>query len=155
VEFRRKRPVMVAMDLVRFAAQATVPIAYLLGWLTFGQLLLVTVVVAGAKIAFQAASGAHLKALVAPADLVVANGRFESTTWSSLVVGPPLGGAAIGLVGATASLTADAVSWRYLPTHQGLRGLFCNRLMVASLILCTEPLLAVLMLAHLHFRPWQ
>lgn len=189
VEYRRKRPVMVAMDLVRFAAQATVPVAYLLGWLTFVQLLLVTVVVAGAKIAFQAASGAHLKALVAPADLIVANSRFESTTWSSLVVGPPLGGAAIGLLGATASLTADAVSyllsafgismigtpepapparteprtrfrdlpdsWRYLLTHPSLRGLFCSRLMVASLILCTEPLLAVLMLVHLHFRPWQ
>ncbi|MFD6372097.1 hypothetical protein ACFWGM_34450, partial [Streptomyces roseolus] len=31
VEFRRKRPVMVAMDLVRFAALASVPVAYLLG----------------------------------------------------------------------------------------------------------------------------
>ncbi len=45
VEFRRKRPVMIAMDLVRFAAQITVPVAYVLGWLTFIQLLLVTVVV--------------------------------------------------------------------------------------------------------------
>jgi hypothetical protein len=189
VEFRRKRPVMVSMDLVRFAAQATIPVAYLLGWLTFVQLLLVTIVVAGAKIAFQAASGAHLKSLVGPADLLVANGRFESTTWSSLVVGPPLGGAAIGLLGATVSLTADAVSyllsafgimmigrpepappagtaprasfrdlpdsWRYLLTHPSLRGLFCSRMMVASLILCTEPLLSVLMLSRLHFRPWQ
>ncbi len=84
VEFRRKRPVMIAMDLVRFAAQITVPVAYVLGWLTFVQLLLVTVVVAGAKIAFQAAGGAHLKALVEPDDLLVANARFESTTWSSL-----------------------------------------------------------------------
>jgi hypothetical protein len=43
VEFRPKRPVMIAMDLVRFGAQMTVPIAYLLGWLTFLQLLLVSV----------------------------------------------------------------------------------------------------------------
>src|SRR5579875_3154755 len=96
VEFRRKRPVMIARDLVRFAAQATIPVAYLLGWLTFLQLLLVTVVVAGAKIAFQASSGTHLKALVKPHELLVASSRFEATTWSSLVVGPPLGGAAIG-----------------------------------------------------------
>src|SRR5579871_2550582 len=37
VEFRRKRPVMVTMDLVRFAAQITVPVTYVLGWLTFVQ----------------------------------------------------------------------------------------------------------------------
>jgi hypothetical protein len=189
VEFRRKRPVMIAMDLVRFGAQLTVPIAYLLGRLTFVQLLLVAAIVAGAKIAFQAASGAHLKALVEPDDLLVANGRFESTTYSALVVGPPLGGAAIGLFGAAASVTVDALSyllsalgirmiggeeprppqperprptfrdlpdsWRYILTHPGLRGLFFNQLMVASLIMCAEPALSVLMLAHLHFEPWQ
>jgi Major Facilitator Superfamily len=189
VEFRRKRPVMITMDLVRFTAQITVPVAYVLGWLTFVQLLLVTVVVAGAKIAFQAAGGAHLKAIVDPGDLLVANARFESTTWSSLVVGPPLGGAAIGLFGAVASITADAVSyllsalgirmigtpeapppqldgprpgfkqlpdsWRYILTHPGLRGAFFHRLLMNGLILCTEPLLAVLMLRRLHFQPWQ
>src|SRR3954447_26244197 len=34
VEFRRKRPVMIASDLVRFAAVASVPAAYALGALT-------------------------------------------------------------------------------------------------------------------------
>src|SRR3954469_6629276 len=37
VEFRRKRPVMIASDLVRFAAVASVPAAYALGALTFAQ----------------------------------------------------------------------------------------------------------------------
>ena len=31
VEFRRKRPVMVAMDLLRFAALLSIPVAYALG----------------------------------------------------------------------------------------------------------------------------
>jgi hypothetical protein len=35
VEFRRKRPVMIAMDLIRFAALMSVPAAYALGWLSF------------------------------------------------------------------------------------------------------------------------
>src|SRR3954469_3114079 len=39
VEFRRKRPVMVAMDLIRFAALMTVPAAYALGALTLAQLV--------------------------------------------------------------------------------------------------------------------
>ena len=111
VEFRRKRPVMIAMDLTRFAAMATIPIAYAFGWLGFVQLLVVSAVVAAAKIAFNAASGAYLKALVRPDDLLVANARFESTNWSSIAVGPPLGGAAIGLFGPVVTVVADALSY--------------------------------------------
>jgi hypothetical protein len=111
LECRRKRPVMIAMDLLRFGALITVPIAYELGRLSFIQLLLVAATVAAAKIAFQATSGAHLRALVAPEDLLLANGRFESTTWSALVIGPPIGGAAIGFIGAVATITADAVTY--------------------------------------------
>jgi MFS family permease len=189
VEFRRKRPVMIGMDLLRFAVQATVPLAYLLGWLTFAQLLLVTIIVAGAKIAFQSAGGAYLKALVKPDELLAANARFASTTWTALVVGPPLGGAAIGFFGAVVSISADALSyllsalgigmirspepappatepgrqrltefpnaWRYIVGHPGLRGLFIYRMLLNSFILCTEPLLAVLMLRNLHFQTWQ
>jgi len=111
VEFRRKRPVMMTMDLTRFAALMTIPAAYALGWLSFAQLLVVSIVAAAAKIAFNAASGANLKTLVKPEDLLVANGRFESTTWTALVVGPPLGGAAVGILGPVTTVIADAVSY--------------------------------------------
>ncbi len=111
VEFRRKRPVMVAMDLVRFAALLTVPAAFALGRLSFVQLLAVSVVVAAADITFTAASGAYLKALVRRQDLLVANGRFESTTWTATMLGPPLGGAAIGLFGPVVTMVANAVSY--------------------------------------------
>ena len=60
VEFRRKRPVMIAMDLTRFAVMMTVPVAYAFGWLSFAQLLLVSAAVAAARIAFNAASGAYI-----------------------------------------------------------------------------------------------
>jgi MFS family permease len=113
VEFRRKRPVMIAMDLARFAIMATVPIAYAFGRLSFVQLLVVSTVVAAAKIAFNAASGAYLKSLVRPGDLLVANARFESTNWSSIAVGPPLGGAAIGLFGPVTTVAADALSYLF------------------------------------------
>ena len=189
VEFHRKRPVMVAMDLVRFAALMSVPAAFALGRLGFAQLLVVSVVVAAADIAFKAAVGAYLKALVPPEDLLVANGRFESTTWTATVVGPPLGGAAIGLFGPVTTVVADAVSyllsalgiraiggtepqiertgaprlrasdllegWRHILTHPTLRPLFLNTIAVNGLIMATEPLLAVLLLGHLGFPPWQ
>ncbi len=82
VEFRRKRLVLIALDLVRFAALLTIPVAFALGVLTFLQLLLVSVVVAAADITFRAASGAYLKMLPPAEDLLVANSRFESTTAS-------------------------------------------------------------------------
>jgi len=111
VEFRRKRPTMIGMDLVRFAAMMTIPVAYAFGVLSFAQMLAVSAVVAAAKIAFAAASGAYLKSLVGPDDLLVANARFESTLWSSTAVGPPLGGAAIGIFGPVTTVVADAVSY--------------------------------------------
>ncbi|MEV0352995.1 MFS transporter [Nonomuraea sp. NPDC050680] len=111
VEFRRKRPVMIAMDLARFAAMLTIPLAYAVNRLTFVQLLVVSALIAAAKIAFNAAGGAYLRALVRPDDLLVANARFESTTWSSIAVGPPLGGAAIGLFGPVSTVVADALSY--------------------------------------------
>ncbi|MBO3748582.1 MFS transporter [Streptosporangiaceae bacterium NEAU-GS5] len=111
VESRRKRPVLIGMDLARFAALLTIPAASALGVLCFVQLLVVSVVVAAADITFRAASGAYLKTLLPGGDLLVANARFESTAWTATVVGPPLGGAAIGLLGPVATVTADAVSY--------------------------------------------
>ncbi|MFJ4503728.1 MFS transporter [Streptomyces sp. NPDC088864] len=189
VEFRRKRPVMIGMDLVRFGAMASVPVAYAFGVLGFVQLLVVSAVIAAAKIAFGAASGAFLKALVRPRDLLVANARFESTNWSSIAVGPPLGGAAIGVFGPVTTVLADAFSyllsalaltaiggreaapepagesplragallagWRHILGHPVLRALYLNQVLVAGLIMATEPLLAVLLLRELGFPPWQ
>jgi MFS family permease len=190
VEHRRKRPVMIAMDLTRFAALMSIPVAFALGWLSFTQLLVVSVIVAAAKIGFRTASGACLKSLVRPEDLLVANGRLESTTWTSVIVGPPLGGAAIGVFGPVTTILTDAASyllsaagiraiggrephppraeagartrpgdlldgWRYILAHRGLRRLFFNMMLANGLLMATEPLLAVLMLGRLHFRPWQ
>jgi MFS family permease len=121
MEFRRKRTVMVAMDLIRFAAVLTLPLGYLAGLLSFGQLLAVSVLVGAADITFGAASGACLKALVRPADLLAANARLESTNWAAIVLGPPLGGAAIGLLGPVTTVLANAVS--FLLSACGIRAI--------------------------------
>lgn len=121
IEWRRKRPVLVAMDLVRFAALMTVPLAYAFGALRFGQLLVVSVVVAAADIAFKSASGAYLKVLVRRDDLLIANSRFESTMWTATALGPPLGGAAIGILGPVTTVIANAVS--FLLSAGGLRAI--------------------------------
>ena len=111
VERHRKRRVMIAMDCLRFVALTSVPAAYALGRLRFGQLLAVAVVVGAADICFRAASGACLKGLVPRDRLMTANARFESTTWTATMIGPPLGGALIGLLGPVTTVVADAVSY--------------------------------------------
>ncbi|MEV1110528.1 MULTISPECIES: MFS transporter [unclassified Micromonospora] len=111
VEHRAKRPVMITMDLVRFVAMVSVPAAYGLGLLSYGQLLVVSIISGTAGIAFSAASGAYLKHLVRGADLLAANGRFEGTAWVATAAGPPLGGALAGLLGPVVTVLADAVSY--------------------------------------------
>ncbi|MFF5010451.1 MFS transporter [Streptomyces phaeochromogenes] len=111
VEHRAKRPVMIAMDLIRFVAVASIPIAYVLGLLSYGQLLVVSVISGTASIAFSAASGAYLKYLLRGDRLLVASGRFEGTSWVATAAGPPLGGALIGLLGPVITVMADALSY--------------------------------------------
>lgn len=111
VEHRAKRPVMIATDLARFLAMASVPIAHFLGLLTYGQLLVVSVVSGTSSIVFTAASGAYLKHLVRSDHLLVANGRFEGTSWVATAAGPPLGGALVGLLGPVVTVAADALSF--------------------------------------------
>jgi MFS family permease len=121
IEFRRKRPVMIAMDLTRFAVLLTVPLAYAFGWLTFAQLLVVAMVDGAADIAFNAASGTYVKSLVSKEDLLTVNSRFESTNWSSVVLGPPIGGLLIGVFGPVTTIVADAVS--FLLSATGIRAI--------------------------------
>jgi MFS family permease len=111
IEYRRKRPVMIAADLARAAVLLSVPIAAAGGWLSYPQLCVVAVVQSAGVIVFASAGDAHLKALVDPADRAAANGRFEATLWTSLSVGPPLGGALTSWLGVSWTLTVDAASF--------------------------------------------
>ncbi|GAA3653750.1 MFS transporter [Nonomuraea antimicrobica] len=111
VEFRRKRPIMITTDVVRFAALASVPAAAALDVLTFAHLCVIAVVNASCLIAFTAAAQSHLKALVSGPRLIEANSRLESTRWLSVSAGPSAAGALIGLLGAAGSLLIDAVSF--------------------------------------------
>ncbi|MFF2844840.1 MFS transporter [Streptomyces sp. NPDC058001] len=111
VDRRAKRSVMIAMDLARFLATASVPVAYFLGLLSYVQLLVVSVISGTASIAFTAAAGAYLKHLVPGDHLLAANGRFEGTSWVATAAGPPLGGALIGLLGPVVTVLANALSY--------------------------------------------
>jgi len=98
VEFKRKRPIMIATDVIRFGSLITVPVFGFLGLLSVAQLCVVSAVNAACQIAFSSASQSHLKSLVSRERLVDANGRLEATNWLSLSVGPSIAGALIAVV---------------------------------------------------------
>ncbi|MFG2300367.1 MFS transporter [Actinacidiphila glaucinigra] len=121
VDRRRKRPVMIGADLLRFAVLLSLPVAHLAGVLTFLQLVLVSIVVAASNVVFTAASGACLKALVRPEHLLSANGRFESTMWTATALGPPSGGLAVGAFGPLVTTVVNAAS--FLLSAFGIRAM--------------------------------
>jgi predicted MFS family arabinose efflux permease len=108
---RRRRPLMIMADLLRFLALGSVPIAAWLGILTMAQLLLVIVIVAALSLLFSAADTAFLPNLVEPDHLVRANATRESIDATSEVIGPPIGGILVQTVTAPLTLLIDALSY--------------------------------------------
>ncbi|MEU2517418.1 MFS transporter [Streptomyces pseudogriseolus] len=119
IEHQYKRPVMITADLARCAVLASVPAAMAFDGLTFAHLCAVGVLQTAASVAFDAASGAHLKALVVRDQRLRANSLFETTNWITVSAGPPVGGFLIGVLGAATTLVVDALS--FLGSALGIR----------------------------------
>ncbi|KES03736.1 hypothetical protein BU52_28910 [Streptomyces toyocaensis] len=71
---------------------ASIPVAMDVDGLTFTQLCAVGLLQTAASVAFDAASGAHLKALVLPEHRLRVNSPLENISWISVSAGPPVGG---------------------------------------------------------------
>ncbi|GAA3074135.1 MFS transporter [Streptosporangium carneum] len=106
-----RRAVMVVSDLLQFLAIASVPVAALLGGLTFTHLCLVAVLQTSGAIAHGSASLAYVRHTVEPDRRTLANARLETVNWVTQSAGPPVGGALIGLAGPMITLVADALSY--------------------------------------------
>ncbi|GAA4908989.1 MFS transporter [Stackebrandtia albiflava] len=111
VEYRRKRPVMLAAELIRAAGFGGVLLAGWLGGLRFELLVLAAAVVAVGQVGYLAASSPHLAALVSRRRLVDATGRLESTVWLSVTIGPAVAGALVAWTGPVAAVAALVVGF--------------------------------------------
>ncbi len=111
VDRLRRRPVLIATDLARAALLLTIPLASVLGVLRI-ELLYVVAFLAGAlSLLFDVAHLAFLPSLVDRDHLVDGNAKLEVTAANAQVVGPGLGGALIGLMGAPFAVLIDALSF--------------------------------------------
>jgi MFS family permease len=111
VDRRRRRPLMIAADLLRGVALLSVPLAAWGGFLTMAQLFLVVMVVAALSLLFSAADTAFLPGLVERERLVKANANRETIDATTEIVGPPAGGLLVQLLSAPAALLIDALSY--------------------------------------------
>lgn len=107
----RRRPVLVAADLLAAAALLTVPVAWALGMLTVAQLIVTELVVGSCRVVFRPAYQAHLPDVVRRERLTVASGHLRASESGAMLVGPGLGGLVIQLVAAPAAVALDAASF--------------------------------------------
>lgn len=107
----RKRPVLVAADLVRAALVLTLPLAAWWGALTMMQLYVVAALVGMATAVFAITDNAYLVHLVEDDELVAANARLETTESIAEIVGPGLAGVLIEAITAPFAMVVDAASY--------------------------------------------
>ena len=107
----RRRRIMIAADLLRAALVASVPLAYALDALTFAQLYAVAFLTGSLAVAFDISYSTIFVSVVPRPDYVEANALLNGSRSLSFVGGPSLAGFLVQLVGAPATLVADAISY--------------------------------------------
>jgi MFS family permease len=106
-----RRPVMLGADVVSMLAFASVPVAAWLGVLSLVQMVVVALVSRAARVGFETAYEAYLPSLLDPADLSEGNATLQTSSASSLVVGPSIAGGLAAAVGAVLGLLVDAATF--------------------------------------------
>ena len=111
VDRLRRKPIMIATDIGRALAIATIPIAALLGLESFILLVLVELITGLLSIFFSAAWTPYLPGLVGRANLTSANSKMGASNSVAQVAGPSLAGTLIGVIGAPFTFVIDACSY--------------------------------------------
>jgi MFS family permease len=111
VDRARRRPVLIAGDLVRAVALFTVPIAALAGVLSMLLLYTVAFVAGVATVFFDVAYMAYLPGLVRRDQLVEGNSKLELSRSAAQFGGPGMAGLLIGWLTAPVAVLVDAASF--------------------------------------------
>lgn len=106
-----RRRVLIAADLGRAVALATVPLAFVIGALGLGQLYVVAFVTGTLSVFFIVAYQAYLPGLVGRDRLVDANGKLNATTSLAQLAGPGVAGVLVQVFTAPMPVVVDALSF--------------------------------------------
>ncbi|WP_409465963.1 MFS transporter [Amycolatopsis sp. GA6-003] len=156
VDRMRKRPLMLAADLVRGVLLLSVPLAWWAGVLTMAQVLAVVLFVGFATVFFDVSYQAYLPALVGREKLLEGNAKLQGVQSSAQIAGPSLAGVLVQVVGAASTvlvtglgyLTSALCLWRIrtvetLPERAGHDRLVPQMLEGLRFVLADRPLRAI------------
>jgi MFS family permease len=111
IDRRRRRPVLIAADLVRALLLLSIPIAALLGQLRLEQLFVVAPLVGVLTVFFDVAYQSYVPLLVRRERIVEANAKLGISGSLSEVTAPGVAGVLVQIVSAPLTLLIDAASF--------------------------------------------
>jgi MFS family permease len=109
----RKHGLMMWSDVARGLLLGSIPLAAVLWHVTLWQLYLVATAAGTLSVFFDVSYQSYVPVLLEGEQLVDANGKLGATNSFAGLVGPSLGGALVGLIGAARAITADAASFAF------------------------------------------
>jgi MFS family permease len=111
VDRLRRRPILIAGDLIRAAALSSIPIAFALDSLTIWQLYVVGFINGCATVFFDVAYQSYLPSLVERDQIVDGNSKLETSRSAAQITGPGVAGVLIGAFSAPFAIVLDALSF--------------------------------------------
>jgi MFS family permease len=111
VDRMRRRPILIAGDVLRALLLGSIPIAYVLDALTLGQLFVVGFLFGICTVFFDVAYQSYLPSLVERNQIIEGNSKLEITRSAAQIGGPGLGGVLIEVFTAPYAVLLDAVSF--------------------------------------------
>ena len=111
VDRLRRRPLLIAADIGRALALASIPLAAALGALHIGQLYAVALIVSVFGVVFDVAYPSYLPTLLKPRELVEGNAKLESSAALAEVSGWGIAGVLTQVAGAPLAILLDALSF--------------------------------------------
>ncbi len=107
----RKQRVLIANDLIRAAALASLPLMWVLDLLTIWQMFVVALVIGVSTVFFDVAYQSYLPELVPSDKISEGNAKLQASQSVAMVAGPGAAGMLIRIMGAPLTIALDAVSF--------------------------------------------
>ncbi len=111
IDRSRKRPILMAADVIRAVAVGSLTIAWALGSLSVIHLMIVGALVGAGTALFQITDNTYLPALIGRKSLAEGNAKLESTEAIAEITGPASAGWLISILGAPLAVVIDALSY--------------------------------------------
>ena len=108
---RRRRPLLIAADLLRAVALLGIPAAALLDLLSLPLLLAIAFTTGIGTVVFEIAQVSYLPGIVPRERLIEANSRLQTSQSAAQITGPAIAGVLVGALTAPFAILADALSF--------------------------------------------